>query len=499
MSVNIEGGKLARAREIVRRRLKKDEVIMAISDAGIADPDIVKDEYEPWIHETLTTINRTRKLDKLLETLASRIADGDETDRDANELLEIVKSARAAMEAAKAPIIVEPEREPTPKPEPTNGTNVAKPEPTNGTNVAIKVGEALSGSTQPPPPVTGIVLRHTKRTRVVLLGEALAYSADNVGESRKKAFAQLTDALQPKGITVVDWGDRWNARESRVAAEPADAEALFVRVVNEEILDQDLEQLLPLPQKLALKLKLPKSIDGSQVVIWNCEGGPPRATTAPSGGQEDSSRAEIKKRLKQENLLLAEEPIEQLVTFVRSRLGFERLPPSLRLEHPGNNTLIEDKLINVIMLSTKDKCQPPFPQMVYLEVTTGSDGLAAELKDMVSDEIARDGVIIAIHDLNLNLTDDRNEALWAFQDRLAEYDKLLAEIMERKGIPKTKVVKLAIIMAAANKLVKGRYPYSYLHRDWIIVGMRKDNETAILEKADESLIKTKIDALVGIA
>src|SRR6202011_3490232 len=99
-------------------------------------------------------------------------------------------------------------------------------------------------------------------------------------------------------------------------------------------------------------------------------------------GQEEASRAEIKKRLNQQKLFLAEQPIEQLPTVIRPKLGLERSPPALRLEHPGDNTLIEDKLIDVIMLSTKEKCQPPYPQMVYLEVTSAAepDALATELK-----------------------------------------------------------------------------------------------------------------------
>src|SRR5262249_30181455 len=96
MSANIEGEKLAQAREVVLRRMEKEDVVIAMSDAEIADPGVPDNlRFQSWLHETFVAINRTRKLDKFLEKLAEKIADGDQSDTDAATLLEIVKAARA--------------------------------------------------------------------------------------------------------------------------------------------------------------------------------------------------------------------------------------------------------------------------------------------------------------------------------------------------------------------------------------------------------------------
>jgi hypothetical protein len=454
MQWRIEGGNLKQARSILKVRFDRDEMELAMGDLSIDDPGFPPNlPFEIWMGKVFNRLNRTLELPRLFMGLAERMG-GTEND-EARELLEIVKKAR-------------PVRAPSPQRD------------------------------KGPPPVA------TTLSRIILLGESIAISAPVVTENRKVLHDQLAKALKDTKICVVDWDDMWNGRQAK-AAEPEDARALFVRVVNTDTLNEDLEPMISLPRKLGQKLKLQGAVSASQIVIWNCDGGEGMAKNGSGivgGAAGEPSHASgygaVRTRLDAEKLLLAEDPIDQFLNVIRSRLRLEKWPPALTLEDPGENKLIETKLIDVIMSRTKEICKPPYPEMLYLEVTEeeNTDNLTAELEGILSGDAPRDGLIIAIHDLNLDMTDDPKEAIWRVQERVKQYDGVLAPIIKTRGISEDKVIKLAVIMNAADKLPRGRYPYSWMQKDWIIVGMRKIGDTAVLDCADERVIQKRIDVLL---
>lgn len=456
MSWKIGGKGLGRARDILIERTKKGDVIIAMSDAEIPDPGLSdRMDYEDWLQNLLDDLNKDLQLPKLFERLAQRFERGNPGHQDAIELRQIVKDARPVKPPPSPPV------DPGPGPKPT--------------------------------PI--------KLDRIILLGESTAISADLVEKSRKALHEHLTQAFKTKNLSVLDWADNWNAIRAP-AAKPDDAKALFVRVVNTDILADNLASLTVLPGKLGEKLKLQGPISPFQILIWNCDGvavGPKNGnrTAHADAGEQEPNREKIRARLDEEKLLLAEHAIDELVKIVRSRLRLEKWPPVLRLEDPGNNKLIQKKLIDVILSSTREKCDPPYPQVLYLWGTSGSNtgSVMAEPKDLISDDASQDGLIIAIHDLNLTMTDDDKQAFWEFQQRLAQYDNLLMPIIKAKNIPDNKIVKLAIIME--RNLPDDQFPYSYMLGDWTIAGMKKEKEVALLKREDECKIKKKIDALLG--
>jgi hypothetical protein len=466
MQWRIEGGNLKQARSILKVRFDRDEMELAMSDLSIDDPGFPPNlPLEIWMGKVFDRFNRTLELPRLFTGLAERM--GGAENEEARELLEIVKKAR-------------PVRAPSPQPD------------------------------EDPPPLqnkkTHVEPQATTLSRIILLGESTAISASVVTGNRKALHDQLAKALKDTKICVVDWDDMWNGRQAK-AAEPEDARALFVRVVNTDTLNEDLEPLISLPRKLGQKLKLQGAVNASQIVIWNCDGGEGMAKNgngivgqAGAAGEprHASGYGAVRTRLDEEKLLLAEDPIDQFLNVIRSRLRLEKWPPALNLEHPGENKLIETKLIEVIMSRTKEICKPPYPEMLYLEVTEeeNTDNLTAELEGILSGDAPRDGLIIAIHDLNLDMTDDPKEAIWRVQERVKQYDGVLAPIIKTRGISEDKVIKLAVIMNAADKLPRGRYPYSWMQKDWIIVGMKKIGDTAVLDCADERVIQKRIDVLL---
>jgi len=442
MQWKIKGKGIGRAQDILSERTRRSDIRMAIRDLEINDPGIQDSLDEPtWLMNTLDQLNKNLQLPKLLNELAARFEHNLAGDEDANELRKIVESGR-------------PPRPPRPPP--------------------------------PPPP---------KLRRIVLLGESTAVSARAVADARIALCGELAKALKDKGIPTIDWGDNWNSRNAQ-PAQPDDAAALFVRVVNTDVVNDSTEQLISLPVKLGQKLRLQKSVDVSQIVVWNCDGG--RGSGQNGNGSIQLAETDASARLTQERLFLAEHPVDEFIAVIRSRLKQDGWPPALRLEHPGDNKIITKKLIDVILLSTMAKYENPYPKVYYLEATSPSaDALNAELRDVVGDDALRDGLILAVHDLNLGMTDDRNEALWAFQERLSQYDDLLKQIIADKGIPDTKVIKIAIIVDWENKLTRGQYEYSYKHEDWTIAGMKIESETAMMQSRDVDAIKKRIDTLLG--
>jgi hypothetical protein len=449
MSWMIAGKELGRAREVLIKWTKEHDVRIAISDAGLRDPGLsASGGYENWLHDLLDNLNRSFQLPELFESVAKRLERDNHEHPGAKELRKIVEETRTAPAPAKPP-------------------------------------------ERTPPP---------KLDRIILLGESTAGSPDSVKDSRKALHEQLTQAFKSKNLSILDWADYWNAGRA-AAAKPEDARALFVRVVDTDILSDNLESLAALPDKLGVKLKLQGPLNPSQILIWNCDGvadGPKNGKG--DAGEQEPDRDKIRARLDEKKLFLAEGMIDDLVKIVRSRLRLEKWPPVLRLEDPGNNKLIQKKLIDVILSSTRERCDPPYPQVLYLWGISGSNaghtgGVMAEPKDLINDDASQDGLIIAIHDLNLTMTDDDRVAFWEFQQRLAQYDKLLTPLIRAKNIPDNKVVKLAIIMA--RSLPDDQFPYSYMFGDWTIAGMKKEKDDALLKSEDESKIKQKIDALLG--
>jgi hypothetical protein len=455
MGWSIKNTELGRIRAIVLERFEMSDVDMAIGDRAIENPRIPQElSFEVWLQKTLHRINLRRQLCPLIAALVEKM---EEDDDDAKELQRIVETSR-----------------PPPK---------------------FLVSEPLPTPAPSPPP---------KLERIILLGESTAKSEDLVEKSRKALHEHLKQAFKAKKLSILDWADNWNAGRA-AGAEAEDTKALFVRVVNTDILRDNLTALTELPEKIGEKLKLQGPLSPSQILIWNCDGAVAEPTSvngasqANAGGQE-TEREKIRARLDKEKLLLAEHTIEDLLKIVRSRLRLERWPPVLRLEDPGNNKLIQKKLIDVILSSTREKCDPPYPQVLYLWGTFGvkadTAGRAmAEPKDLINDDASQDGLIIAIHDLNLTLTDDNKRAFWDFQERLAQYDTLLTPIIRAKNIPDNKVVKLAIIME--RSLPDGQFPWAWMRDDWTIAGLKKENDTIQFEGDHERRIKEKIDALLG--
>lgn len=457
MSWKIGGRGVGKAREILIERTRRPDVVRAMSDLEIPDPGLSERMgYEDWLQNVLDDLNRDLRLPQLFKGLAQRFERANPGDPHAMELDQIVEAARPVKPPDLPEAIIE----------------------------AVKLPEP-----------------RLKLDRIILLGESTANSADQVKVSRKALHEKLTQAFKTKNLSIFDWADNWNASRSP-AAEPDDAKALFVRVVNTDILNDNLASLTVLPRKLGEKLKLQGPINPSQILVWNCDS----VVVEPSNGdgaahadagEQESNRKKIRAHLNEAKLLLADDAIDELVKIVRSRLRLEKWPPVLRLEDPGTNKLIQKKLIEVILSSTRERCDPPYPQVLYLWGTSVSNtGLAmAEPKDLISDDASQDGLIIAIHDLNLTMTDDDKQAFWEFQQRLAQYDNLLMPIIKSKNIPDSKIVKLAIIME--RSLPDDQFPYSYMFGDWTIAGMKKEKEAALLKSEDECKIKQKIDALLG--
>jgi hypothetical protein len=451
MRWTIENEKLARARTIVLQRFDINDVEMVIDDFSITNPKILNDRgFESWLHGTFNRINLKQELCLLIEKLADKM--GGEEDADAAELRKIVNDSR-----------------PPSPPDSRQSPQSAEPEST------------------PTPP------RPARLNRIVLLGESTAISAKPVREAREVLREELTAAFKGTPISISDWGDSWKAEDARTP-ESEDTRALFVRVINTDVLNDNLPSLTSLPKKLGEKLKLQGRLDASQIVIWNCMGAGPDAGSNDREQDPDDPRVQLAAA----KLPLAEHKISDLVKIVRSRLRLEKWPPVLRLEDPGNNKLIQKKLIDVILSSTREKCDPPYPQVLYLWGTSGpkAGSVMAEPKDLISDDASQDGLIIAIHDLNLTMTDNDKQAFWEFQQRLAQYDKLLTPIIKAKNIPDSKVIKLAIIME--RSLPDDQFPYSYMLGDWTIAGMKKEKDGASLKSEDETRIKEKIDALLGV-
>ena len=121
-----------------------------------------------------------------------------------------------------------------------------------------------------------------------------------------------------------------------------------------------------------------------------------------------------------------------------------------------------------------------------------------ELKRLLDAKASRGGVIIAIHDLNLQMTDDPYTAIWEFTNRLAEYDKMLDPVIKEKGFPSNKIVKIAVIMNLGESLPLGQFPFRHKTKDWVVIGMRREREAAVLTSAsDEGIISRHIDELLG--
>jgi hypothetical protein len=433
MSGNIVG-KNRKVREIISARFTRQEVYMALTDFALPY-DGYPDSMsdDDWFFHVIENLERKKQLQKLATALADQLNSLNDGDEDAVKLRQLVDQP------------VPPPPEPTPIPKPT-----------------------------PIPEIT------TKPfTGIILLGEPMAMSVPEVVEARGKLASVLVDAFKEKNIPVIDWGDRWDTARGPTA-EPDHVNFLFVRIINSD-LASDIETLNAIPRRLGTKLRLPAPTPISQVMGWNCDQA--AVSAQPQHGISFTVRSD---------------PAEQFATILKSRFGFEKSPPTISMENTGDNRAIEERLIEFVSARTKGICRPPDPQLIYM----GEGGTCADtgtaLRQLLDKEVSRGGVIIAIHDLNVQMTDNANDALLEFKNRLAEYDKLLAPIIKETEFPGSKILKLAVIMNLGKALLKaGQFGWQYQTKGWVIIGMKRENDEAVLAwNPDQQTITNRIDDLL---
>ncbi len=452
MSWSISSRQRIKAQRLVSERFSRIDMAMIVAELELDDPRL--DEGLPdrtWFFELLNHLNKMRQLPTLFGELATKLDQKNPGDEDAMELRTIVESAK-----------------PPPKVDTSTETLDRKT-----SAVDKSPASAMNGGRGAPRP--------RPLSRIILLGEPTAISAEDVTAARKKLVQQLTAIFQDKNIAVTDWSDGWNSsRGPKVQSD--DANSLFIRVVNNDIVIGDSDSLTSLPGKIGRKFGLAEPIAVSQIVTWICDG----AVTVQQN--RDLS-----------GLALRSDPPEKFAALLKSRFGLGRSPPTISLENPGDNTALVSKLISVVSARTTE-CQPPDPFLVYMEPMSGERTAQTidELKRLLDAKASRGGVIIAIHDLNLQMTDDPYTAIWEFTNRLAEYDKMLDPVIKEKGFPSNKIVKIAVIMNLGESLPLGQFPFRHKTKDWVVIGMRREREAAVLTSAsDEGIISRHIDELLG--
>ncbi len=443
MTFSIPIRKRKELRDVLERRFTRAEVTEAIADLELDDPQYPREmDDAEWRFNVVEHLERARHLPKLAEGLAQRLDKLNAGDDDATTLREIAK--KETKKTITAP---------------------AEGKTAEGTQNQPNTDENGGG----PQRLAGIVV----------LGEPIAVSDKDTVVAREDLVKKLAEIFDAEDIPVTDWGDGWDTKRA-VKAKQNDISSLFVRVVNNDTLTGDIESLNALPARIGRKLGKKGPITLSQVMIWIC-GSATSEQTRPNT-----------------SLALRFGPADGFAVNLKSKFGFEKSPPVISLENPGENHALEEKLISFVSARTASICRPPDPLLVYLEAMSGETATDSELRQLLNTEVSRGGVILAIHDLNLEMTDSPGTALLQFKDRLTKYDNLLAPILREQGFPNKKILKIAIVMNLREALPLGQFPFKRMIKDWIVIGMKTVEDAAVLIRApDERIIAKGIDGLLG--
>jgi hypothetical protein len=221
----------------------------------------------------------------------------------------------------------------------------------------------------------------------------------------------------------------------------------------------------------------------------------------------DKTAAAIPASTDEEGPALRNESLDGIIVFLKSKLGLVRRAPMISIENSGfKGTPIERKLIDVVSSRTLDKCKPPEPGLIYLMPDQtgvakhyGETQIRERLGLLLDGDASRGGVIIALHDLSEQMTDDTPLALYEICEKLLMYDKILSNVVEGKNFPDKKILKIAIITTYADALKDFQFPFTHRVKDWVIVAMKRVSDEAILSDRDESSFTKKIDELLGVA